>query len=377
MKYIFLSNQSIGELYGKFIEDLSSIEGYCLVVMTGNYDYTIFPNVKFIKSVRYISSNNFLRIFTWFLYSCHLFIYLFFFGNKYSRIMLVSNPPLSFLASARYASRTSYLVYDIYPDVLVDMGYLSKNNLICKIWRYLNRTIFPKFLSIVTLTKEMKIVLEAYMPSNLCNKVVVVEPWFSRDLVPISNQDNILVNSLDLKDYFIITYSGNMGITHPIEIIIEIAKMLHGCKNIKFLIVGEGPKRNQLELLSTGLSNVLFLPRQPHSNLKYILSLSSLSVVVLDRKASNLSLPSKIYSSIATATPILAICKSDSALARMVVEGNLGFVDDGSNISSLAYILQSLSEDQSRIESFRDNLKKISTNYAPSNSKNLVNSFLV
>ena len=44
-------------------------------------------------------------------------------------------------------------------------------------------------------------------------------------------------------------YSGNIGYTHNVEYLIEVAKELKQEKEIQFLIIGEGKKKETLQTM--------------------------------------------------------------------------------------------------------------------------------
>jgi glycosyltransferase involved in cell wall biosynthesis len=74
-----------------------------------------------------------------------------------------------------------------------------------------------------------------------------------------------------------------------------------------------------------GLSNVMMLPYQSIEALPYSLTCGDMSLVTLRRGMEGLSVPSKIYSSLAAGLAILAVAGPSSEVADIVEENECGF----------------------------------------------------
>ena len=77
-------------------------------------------------------------------------------------------------------------------------------------------------------------------------------------------------------------YSGNLGLTHNIEKILNTALKLKEVNDIKFVVIGEGPKKNIVDnfALKNQLKNLLVLPYQDEETLPYSLSAGDISIVL-------------------------------------------------------------------------------------------------
>ena len=126
------------------------------------------------------------------------------------------------------------------------------------------------------------------------NNFDVVPIWSNSDFFDkIPKSDNLFLKKNKFKTDFIVGYSGNLGLTHPIEIIIEIAKYLQNEKDIMFLIAGEGEKKYSLiqKLNETKLKNIKILGFQPTELYPHLLSALDVGVVTLETNYKNLSVP--------------------------------------------------------------------------------------
>jgi glycosyltransferase involved in cell wall biosynthesis len=124
----------------------------------------------------------------------------------------------------------------------------------------------------------------------------------------------------------VVLYAGNIGLTSCLEDILAAAELLVAEPDIRFVIVGEGVKKAELEgaARSKGLENVLFLPYQPRDLFPNMLAAADLSLVTLNRNSSLTSLPSKIFNIMASARPILGVAPPESEIAHLIREGECG-----------------------------------------------------
>src|SRR5690606_38739970 len=131
-----------------------------------------------------------------------------------------------------------------------------------------------------------------------------------------------------LEDQFVVMYSGNMGLSQPLEMIIDAAEQLADRTDITFALVGDGARRKQLEeeVRRRGLANVRFFDYQPKRWLSQSLSAADLHVVFLEPVLVPFMMPSKVYSILATGTPVLAVTDPTSELGTLVADDGLGKV---------------------------------------------------
>ena len=112
-----------------------------------------------------------------------------------------------------------------------------------------------------------------------------------------------------MQNKFIVQYSGNIGVTHNVETLIEIAELLKDNTDILFQIIGRGPRKSKLENLvkEKNLPNCVFLPFQTDDMFPYSLSAADVGVVILDETTSKGSVPSKSYNLMSYGIPSLYI----------------------------------------------------------------------
>ena len=209
-----------------------------------------------------------------------------------------------------------------------------------KKWGKWNNKLFARANKIFTLSDGMKKQLSLYINND---KIVSIPNWSaSTKLHPIKKEDNIFIQNNNLIDKFIVMYSGNIGNTHNVEYIIEVAKKLKDNNNIQFLIIGEGGKKKILEnkVAEYELSNCSFLTWQNVDMMPYSLASADIAVVTLNDDTAALSVPSKTYNLLAVGAPLLCIASEKTELYKLVSEYNNGKCFDKNAVEEMSkYIL--------------------------------------
>jgi glycosyltransferase involved in cell wall biosynthesis len=302
-------------------------------------DTKLDRRVRTIKTMPYIKTNIFTRFISWSIAFFHLIFILTFRFRTY-KLFLVSNPPLiSFLH--RFCSNVySVLIFDIYPDALASGGFVSEKSIIYRYWQKANRHFFSKAEDVFTISDGMKTCLAQYCDPA---KIKIVSLWSSFTPLVIPKEENVFIHEFKLQGKFIVMYSGNMGKGSGLEVLIEVARLLHEEKDIIFMFIGEGwiMPVLQKKVKDFTLNNCIFLPYQGASILKHSLSAANLSVVTLPMATSSVSIPNKTYTLLALGRPLLCLSATDSDLSKLVKTYDIGEVFDGSSPEKISdYILR-------------------------------------
>lgn len=339
-KVVFI-NQSTGYLMIDIVNAFASQckETALIVGSIKENERSLNPSTTIDKIIEYNRTSIFKRLLTWVWGTIQIYFKLLF---KYRGwyVVYVTNPPLSYLLSLCLKNPFSIIVYDIYPDALTNIG-IKKTNFLYKKWAKWNNKLFAKAEKIFTLSDGMKKQLSLYTNND---KIVSIPNWSaSNDLKPIDKESNIFIQNNNLTDKFIVLYSGNIGNTHNVEYIIEIAKELKDNCNIQFLIIGEGGKKKMLEnkVVEYGLNNCSFLTWQSVDMMPYSLASADIAVVTLNDDTAALSVPSKTYNLLAVGAPLLCIASEKTELYKLVSEYNNGKCFDKNAIEEMSeYILE-------------------------------------
>lgn len=310
------------------------------------------------------------RLFTWGVFFIQS-LFLLLFRYPKADLFLVSNPPLNILLGKWLNRKTSFLIYDVYPDALVATGLVKPTNWIVSNWRKWNLRSFQKANQIFTIGQGMKQLLSQYASEE---KIEIVPIWSDNNFIkPIPKTENPLVTSWGVEDKFVVMYSGNIGLTHPVEKLLEIANVTQDLP-IEYIIIGEGEKKEELVQLkaSNNLKNVQLLPYQPTDMLPYSLTVADLAVVTLSDDAGQLSVPSKTFGIMSAGVPILAIAPQDSELNQLISKYEVGRIFNSNKIDEMAtYVIDMMSNDE-RYRFYAKNSLDASLVFTPENAKMFV-----
>ena len=190
-------------------------------------------------------------------------------------------------------------------------------------------------------------------------------------LKPIAKKENQFLKEQNLENKFVIMYSGNLGKSHPLEVLIDLAEDLSAHKNIFFLIIGEGDKFDFLNQLieKKQLDNIRLLSWQPTAMLPFTLSAADLSVVSLGVEASDLSIPSKTYNLMSVGVPILCLANEGAALAKLINIHQNGKVFSPSQKDSIKDFILRCESDADYLTKMKVKSLEASSFYTPKNAK--------
>ncbi len=331
-KKILIINQNSGyltiDVANSFISKYDEV-----VMMFGMNKITernFHPNIKIQKTITYDRSTIFKRLWTWgicFMHICFLLVWKY---RGYT-ILYYTNPPMSYFASLFFSNPFGIVVFDTYPNSLKLIG-IKENSIVYKFWAYLNRKLFNKALKIITISEGMKKQLLEYVHAD---KIHAISIWpASENFKPIPKSQNIFLKNHSIENKFVVLYSGNLGLGHKLEILIDVAERTQNIEDILFLFIGEGAKKSKLQEMSKSkdLSNVVFLTWQSADILPFSLASADIAIVAIETESTFVSLPSKTFNYMAVGAPILGIGNEGSELESLINKYEIGAYENGDDI---------------------------------------------
>lgn len=252
--------------------------------------------------------------------------------HKGDIVLVITNPPsLPFIASMTSRLRGAKLILrveDLYPEVLVAAGLINAKSLLVKILNTIHHRLYQHADRIIVLGRDMLALVKNRIGNDAAH-TALIQHWADSDqITPMPRENNALLRRLGLLDKFVIQYSGNMGRTHDLEILIRCADILETQSDIHFLFIGSGAKEPALRKIVSELKpkNVTILPPQPREDLASSLNACDLSVISFVKGMAGVSVPSRMYNIMSAGKPILAIADSKSELSQVITEENIGWV---------------------------------------------------
>lgn len=373
MKTVILVNQSTGYLTVDICNAFA--KKYDRVVLLAGkvetFSRKLSDNVEVVSICSYDKSSIVKRLMTWIKGSLQIKKYLFSLSETVD-VLYFTNPPLSYLWADKMEHRFGIVEYDIYPDALVNVKCPS---FIMKWWTKRNKDIFNKSVNIITLSDGMRDQLTQYVEAD---KIKVIYNWgVNDDIKRIALEDNTFVKKLNLTDKFVVMYSGNIGYTHNVETIIDVASRCKNKNNIVFLIIGDGGKKSTLlkRVKNDKLDNVIFSDYLPAEDVKYSMSCANLGVVTLTEETANVSVPSKTYNLLSYGIPLLSIAPKQSELGRIIKKNNCGASFEKDNIDGIIKFIEDCLSDKSAYDELSKNAKKASSKFTNKNADLYTNIF--
>ena len=266
-----------------------------------------------------------------------------------SHLLIASNPPFIGLIGPilSYINKLTYtfLFQDLFPRSAVLAGILPARGPIHLVFRLLMRYVISNSSHTIILSQSMK--HRAIREYGMPHKYHVIQNWAVETASPSSRSTNPLALSWNIKDQFIVFYSGNFGRLHDIVTILETARLCIDNPKILFLFVGGGAQFSLIKRYCDefSLSNVQIRPYVSRELLPFSLQLADLSIVSLKPGADDTVSPSKIYGLLASKKPILLISSTDTALSNHIKYEQIGIHVDTGDSKSLATHIQELSQD--------------------------------
>ncbi len=329
------------------------------------------PNIKVTYFIKYQSTSSFKRLYTWILFSIYSFFYVLFSSRKKELILIASPPFIVFIGLFFKKIRNQnyhLIIWDLYPDVLINFGVLKENSFIIRIWKKLNVKCFSFASTIFTIGKHLSDAIERYTNE----KPIIIQNWVNTDFIkPIPKSDNPFIVQHQLENKLIVMYSGNLGITHDIESIVNTAELLKNNTDIIFLIIGDGAKKAKITRMvaEKKLNNVLLLPYQAKEILSFSLGAADIGIVTLIEGAESVSVPSKTYYTLAAGSAIIALASLESELALLIEKYRCGKIFNKPDCQAIADFIISLSKNVTELEYFKENSRKASFDFTPENAK--------
>lgn len=370
-KKIIFINQVTGYLFTDIVNAFAS-ENDC-TLYTGNIESTNVPlhnNVRVKKMIRYNRNVAIKRIYTWAIFSVQSFIKLLF-QQKNTELFIVSNPPfapmLGFFFHKLRGTKYHLLIYDVYPDVLVNFGMVKKNSFINKYWSRLNKKIYSKAKTVFTLSENMAVLIKNYAPV----RVDVIPNWAHTSFIqPIPKEKNSFALKYDQTKKISVIYSGNMGATHAVEKIADLASAFKNDENFGFIAIGDGSKKTLIEerKREMGLHNLLILPYQSAAVLPYSLACADIGIVTLSSGAEDLSVPSKTYNLLAAGVALLVIASPQSELANIVSVYQCGVHFQENETDKMIAFLNEMKKKPGALLHMKENARQASYNFTPANA---------
>jgi glycosyltransferase involved in cell wall biosynthesis len=234
-----------------------------------------------------------------------------------------------------------YHIMDLYPDAATASGVLRENALPDRALRCLTRWTAGHADAVIALGQDMK-------------QRLIERPWAdSAELHPICRTGNALASSLSLHDTFNVVYSGNLGVAHDVDTMVEAIRRTHpptrppARGDLRWIFIGGGARFDRLQATANAQrwTHVRFLPFQDRANLNQSLNLADVHLVSQLPEFTGVVVPSKLFGILAVGKPAIVIAPPQAECARIVHENHCGIVVPNGDADQLVHAVQRLCAD--------------------------------
>jgi glycosyltransferase involved in cell wall biosynthesis len=159
------------------------------------------------------------------------------------------------------------------------------------------------------------------------------------------------------KEDLLLLYAGILGHAQGLEVIIKAASRLNHLPHIHWILVGDGPVKEELTQLSSKLNthNVHFMGNQPRHFMPMIVKACDATVVPLKKlPLFEGAIPSKIFENLAMEVPVVLGVEGE-ARELFIRQGQAGLAFEPENDEALAKCILKLIESPGAIQSFGKN----------------------
>ncbi|MFZ5831584.1 MAG: glycosyltransferase family 4 protein [Planctomycetota bacterium] len=248
------------------------------------------------------------------------------FGARQDVAVCLSTPPLLAvlgLVARLRGARFVYKVEDLYPDVAVALGTFRDGSAVARAFDRLSRALLRRADAVVALDGAMATRLR----ERGARRVEVIPNWADGSAIrPDTEAGAASRREHGLGGRFVVLYSGNLGLAHRFDAVIEAARRLAVVRpDVVFLFVGDGPRLAEVRRGVAGLGNVRFMPYQLREALNGLYNAADVHLVTLRDEVAGMLSPSKYPAALAAGKAVLLVGGEGADLWREIEEEQLGW----------------------------------------------------
>jgi colanic acid biosynthesis glycosyl transferase WcaI len=267
---------------------------------------------------------------------------------------------LQALLVARWSGAKAWLhVQDFEVDAAFELGDLSSSGL--RQWALaVERRILSVFDRVSTISERMvdRLRVKGVDPA----RCILFPNWVdTEEIYPLPGPSPFR-KELGIADSTVVAlYAGSMGKKHGLPLLVDAARRLSSCPDLRFVFCGKGPGEQTFIDGVNGLANVSLLPVQPAERLNDLLNLGDIHLLPQLSDAADLLLPSKLTGMMASGRAIIATADPGTELFR-ALEGR-GIITPPKDVDAFVFALQRLVKEPA----LREQLGQEARRYAVSN----------
>ncbi|MEM9467139.1 MAG: glycosyltransferase family 4 protein [Actinomycetota bacterium] len=270
------------------------------------------------------------------------------FRRRRPDVVLTMSPPLTLGLPAWVVARLRraafvFNVQDIFPDVAIEVGAITDRRVIALL-RWLERFVYRRADAVTVLSSDLAENVEAKVAGK--TPVRVIPNFVDTERIQPSDRHTAYRDEIGAGDRLVVMYAGNLGYSQPLDLVIETARRWQGTRDdVCFVVNGGGSERPRLEALAEGVESVIFRDFQPAERLPEVLASGDVHLIVLKAGLARSSVPSKLYSTLASGRPVLASIDPGTEISRVLSEQACGVSVPPGDVDAFEAALAELLDD--------------------------------
>ena len=243
-------------------------------------------------------------------------------SRKRPDAVVVMSPPLplgisGWLVAATRRAPFVFNIQDVFPDVAIELGAISNPRVIA-VASWLEKFLYKRSAAITVLSEDLRSNVVNKLQGDHPERVHVIPNFVDTVRIQPADAENSYRSEYGLSGKTVVLYAGNVGMSQSLELLVEAARRNQHREDLVFVINGGGSAVEGLQDSAVGLRNLRFIPMQPRERLPELLAAGDLHVVPLKRGLARSSVPSKLYSILAAARPVLASVDAGTEVAETI-----------------------------------------------------------
>lgn len=271
--------------------------------------------------------------------------------QKDNDLILVYMPPLPIGVAGVWLSKIRRMplvvnIHDLYPQTVIDLGLL-KNKVLIWLSRSMETFVYRQANYFTVPFEGNRQYLIKYGVKK--GIIDIVSNWADTDLIKPGSKDNEFARRHGLQDKFIVSFAGSIGFAQGLEVMILAADLLKDKPEIEFILVGDGVKKKELQLMAEGLRlrNLKFMEPQQLDTYPDVLHSSDVGLVILSKSLISPALPGKLLSIMAAGVPIVASLPLDGEAPKVINKYHCGVCVEPGSPDALARAILKLYNNKS------------------------------
>ncbi|MFL5319944.1 MAG: glycosyltransferase family 4 protein [Myxococcaceae bacterium] len=274
---------------------------------------------------------------------------------RHDVVITMTSPPLISMAGplAQRLKKSAfvYWVHDLYPEAAIAFGVMKTGSATARAAAATSRFTLSRADRTVVLGEAMK--ERVVVAGAREDRVSIIPNWIDDEVVtPIPHSKNPLRAELSRGRKCLVMYSGNIGRGHDVETLLAAARKLSDEKELGFVFIGEGVKREEGERAAQQLPNGWRAPYAPREQLAQSLSAADIHFISLSNELVGLLEPSKLYGVMAAGRPAIFVGPGRSEVALTVEREGCGVRVDNGDVEGLMNAIVTFAENKAKREAF-------------------------